>query len=140
MIMPQATCIALTEAFGNGSSTWFACLLLIAMTAMRILLMQDKINMECKVARPASACAVSLRLLRALAAHITQELGPDASTTDVVQKYVKPRTAAAKLRFVDVLADSCGGSADVAVPQYFASHAWSRYSAQSQASACQSLW
>lgn len=97
------------------------------------------------VERPACQCAVSLRLLRAFMDHVRSFTPSEAqqaqaqlpgslvapwpphpqglTTKQVVEWIVKPRTAAKKLRFVDVLDAE---PEDVGRPDYFISHAWGR--------------
>lgn len=80
--------------------------------------------------RHADACGVSLRLVRRIMADVADRLGSRAklvTTTDVVEKYVKPRTAASRQRFVDWLqGNGHADEADVGMPMYFVSHAWGR--------------
>lgn len=79
--------------------------------------------------RGAEACGVSLRLLRSICADVATNLGAGCTTKEMVEEYVKPRTKAPDghgWRFVDILASSCAGAADVGKPMYFVSHAWSR--------------
>ena len=79
----------------------------------------------------AGTCAevygVSLRLLRSILADVAEALGKHATTADVVNDYVKPRTAAGRQRYVEwLLGNGHADGADVGTPMYFVSHAWLR--------------